>query len=133
MKFSKLYITAIIFGLIGAATGAFAGGFMAAAACDGGLECLGVVFIGVGLEGILVESGLMSLAVHRANQKRGSLLLTFLPTLTLAVPIPFALFLGNAAPLAILLFLFQAWACVKVQITTGGKKMAARKARQRAR
>ena len=133
MRFSKLYIVAIISGLIGALGGAFAGGFIAAATCDGGLECLGVAFLGVGLGAIGVESCVMTLAVHKANQSRGNLLLTFLPTLLLAVPIPFALLPGFTAPLAVPLFLFQAWVCVKVQLATRGKRGAVRRARSGSR
>jgi len=129
VRFSKLYIVAIIFGLIGALGGAFAGGSIAAATCDGGLECLGVAFLGVGLGAIVVESYAMTLVVHKANQSRGNLLLTFLPTLALAVPIPFALLPGFTAPLGVLLFLFQAWVCVKVQLATGGRRRAGRTAR----
>ena len=40
MKFSRLYTAAMFFGLIGAAGGEFAVGFIAAARRDGGLECL---------------------------------------------------------------------------------------------
>ena len=35
MKFSRLYIAAMFIGLIGAVGGAFAGGFISAARCDG--------------------------------------------------------------------------------------------------
>jgi uncharacterized membrane protein YsdA (DUF1294 family) len=91
MRFSKLYIIAVFFGLIGAVAGAFAGGFIAAARCEGGLECLGAAFLGVGLGAIVAESCAMALAAHKANHNRGNLLLTFLSTLLLAVPIPFAL------------------------------------------
>lgn len=129
MKFSKLYIAAIIFGTIGALGGAFAGGIIAAAACDGGLECLGTAFVGVGLEAILAESCLMTLAVHNVNNGRGNLLLTFLPTLALAVPIPYAVMMGFTAPLAVLFFLLQAWVCVKVQLTTGRRTRASHRAR----
>ena len=40
MKFSRLYIAAMFFGLIGAVGGEFAVGFIAATRRDGGLECL---------------------------------------------------------------------------------------------
>ncbi|MCH7735923.1 MAG: hypothetical protein IH872_00825 [Chloroflexi bacterium] len=133
MKFSNLYIAAIIFGLIGALGGAFAGGFIAAATCDGGLECLGTAFLGVGLEAIVAESCVMTLAVHNVNNGRGNLLLTCLPTLALAVPILYALMLGFTAPLAVPLFLFQAWVCVKVQLATHGKRGAVRRARSGSR
>ncbi len=133
MKFSKLYIIAVFFGLIGAVGGAFAGGFIAAARCEGGLECLGAAFLGVGLGAILVESCAMALAAHKANHSRGSLPLTFLATLLLAVPIPFALLPGFTAPLALPLFLFQAWVCVKVQLATGRRKGAGRRARSGSR
>ena len=133
MRFSKPYIFAIFFGLIGAVGGAFAGGFIAAARCEGGLECLGAAFLGVGLGAIVVESCAMALATHKANHSRGNLLLTFLSTLLLAVPIPFALLPGFTAPLALPLFLFQAWVCVKVQLATAGRKGAGRRARSGSR
>ena len=81
MKFSRLYIIALVFGLLGAIAGAFAGGFIAAARCEGGLECLGAAFLGVGLGAIVVESSAMALAAHKANHSRGNLPLTFLATL----------------------------------------------------
>jgi hypothetical protein len=120
MKFTTLYITAIVSGLIGAVGGAFAGGVIAAAQCDGGLECLGAAFLGVGLGTIVLESLTMSLMVHKVNHSRGHLMLTFLPTIVL--PIPFALLPGVTAPLALPLFLLQAWVCVKLQLATVGKK-----------
>ena len=129
----KLYIAAIFFGIIGAIGGAFAGGSIAVARCDGGLACLGAAFLGVGLGAIVTESCAMALAVHKANQSQGNLLLTFLPTLLLAVPIPFALLPGFTAPLAVPLFLFQAWVCVKVQLATRGKRGAVRRARSGSR
>ncbi len=133
MSFPKLYIIAVLFAVLGAVAGAFAGGFIAAARCDGGLECLGVAFLGVGLGAIIVESVGMSLAVHKANQNRGNLPLTFLPTMLLAVPIPFALLPGFTAPLALPLFLLQAWVCVKVQLATGSGGRVGRRARSRSR
>ena len=133
MKFSKLYILAVFFGLTGAAAGALAGGFIAAARCEGGLECLGAAFLGVGLGAVLVESSAMALAAHLANRRRGNLLPTFLTTLALAVTIVLALLPGFTAPLALPLFLFQAWVCVKVQLTTGGRKGAGRRARSGSR
>ncbi len=129
MKFSKLYIIALMFGLIGAVAGAFVGGFIAAARCEGGLECLGAAFSGVGLEAIVAATFAMSLAVDMANRGRGNLPLTFLATLALAVPIVLAVLLGFTAPLALPLFLFQAWVCVKVQRAMGN----GRKVRTRAR
>lgn len=122
MRFTTLYITAIVSGLIGAVAGAFAGGVIAAARCEGGLECLGAAILGVGLGAIVVESLAMSLMVHKVNRSRGHLLLTFLPTIVLALPIPFALLPGFTAPLALPLFLLQAWVCVKIQVTTASKK-----------
>jgi len=133
VKFSKLYIVAIIFGIIGALGGAFAGGIIAAAACDGGLECLGTAFLGVGLEAIMAETCLMTLAVHNVNNGRGNLFLTFLPTLALAVLIIYAVMMGFTAPLAVLLFLIQAWVCVKVQLTTGRRTRASHRARSGSR
>jgi len=133
MKFSNLYIAAIIFGLIGALGGAFAGGIISAAACDGGLECLGTAFLGVGPEAIVAESCLMTLAVHNVNNGRGNLPLTFLPTLALAVPITYAMMRGFTAPLAVLFFLLQAWVCVKVQLATGSRRNVGRRARFGAR
>ncbi|MCI0864606.1 MAG: hypothetical protein J4N69_10245 [Chloroflexi bacterium] len=129
MHFFKLYVITILFGILGAIGGAVAGGFIAAARCQGGLECLGAAFLGVGLGAILVESCAMALAAHLANQRQGNLPLTFLPTILLAVPIPFALLLGFTAPLAVPLFLLQAWVCVKVQLATGGRKRMGRRAR----
>ena len=133
MRFSKLYILAVFFGLIGAVGGAFAGGFIAAARCEGGLECLGAALLGVGLGAIVVESCAMALAAHKANRSRGNLPLTFLLTLLLAVPIPFALLPGFTAPLALPLLLLQAWVCVKVQLATGARKGAGRRARSGSR
>jgi len=133
MKFSNLYIAAIVFGIIGTLGGAFAGGIIAAAACDVSLECLGTAFLGVGLEAILAESCLMALAVHNFNNGRGNLLLTFLPTLVLAVAIIYALMMGFTAPLAVLFFLLQAWVCVKVQLTTGRRTRASHRARSGSR
>ncbi|SUZ51595.1 uncharacterized protein METZ01_LOCUS4449 [marine metagenome] len=40
MKFSRLYIAAMFFGLIGAAGGEFAVWFISVGRRDGGLECL---------------------------------------------------------------------------------------------
>lgn len=133
MRSSKLYISAIIFGLIGAAGGAFAGGIIAAAKCEGGLECLGEAFIGMGLGAIAMESCAMAFGVHKVNQNRGNLLQTFLPTLALAVPIPFAMLPGFTAPLATMLFLLQAWACVKVQLATSSGRRPAVRAGSRSR
>ncbi len=129
MKFSKLYIIALVFGLIGAVAGALAGGFIAAARCEGGLECLGAAFLGVGLGAIVAETCAMSLAVDMANRGRGNLPLTFLATLALAVLIVLALLLGFTAPLALPLFLFQAGVCVKVQLATGRGRKAGTRAR----
>lgn len=128
MQFSRLYTTALIAGVIGAIAGAFAGGFIAAARCHGGLECLGPAFLGVGLGAITVESCAMSLVVYITNQGRGNLLLTFLPTLLLAVPIPILLLPGFTAILALPVFLFQTWVCVKVQLATTGSRSARRRA-----
>ncbi|MDA1127135.1 MAG: hypothetical protein O2913_00330 [Chloroflexi bacterium] len=127
MKFSKLYAIAALSGIIGAVAGAFGGGIIAASRCDGGLECLGIAFLGVGLGAILVESCALSLSAHIGNQGRGNLLLTFVPTVILAVPIPILLLPGFTAVLAIPLFLFQTWVCVKVQLATTGKRRVRRK------
>ena len=78
----------MFFGLIGAVGGAFAGGFISAARCDGGLERLGVTFVGVGLGAIVAKSIALALAAHLVNHRQGNLPPTFLPTLLLAVPIP---------------------------------------------
>ena len=129
MKFSKLYVIALIYGLLGAIAGAFLGGFIAAARCEGGLECLGAAFLGVGLEAIVVGSCAMSLATHMANPNRGNLLPTFLATLALAVPIVLAIMFGFTLPLALPLFLLQAWVCVKVQLATGSGRKAGTRAR----
>ncbi|NQW22206.1 MAG: hypothetical protein HQ475_02040 [SAR202 cluster bacterium] len=128
MQFSKLYIIAVIAGIGGAIGGAFAGGFIAASRCHGGLECLGTAILGVGLGAILVESFAMSLSAHIANQSRGNLALTFFATLLLAVPIPFVLLPGFTAVLALPVFLFQTWVCVKVQLATVGSKKRGRRA-----
>jgi hypothetical protein len=128
MKTSKfyMYIAVTLLGLLGmvagAFAGAFAGGFIAAARCEWGLECLGAAILGVGLGAILAESLAMSLAAHRANRKRGSLPITFITTIALAVPIPFTLLLAPTMVLAAPLFLLQVWACVKVQLATGKRK-----------
>ena len=130
MKSSKLhlYIVAVMSGLLGSVIGAFAGGFFAASRCDGGLECLGVAVLGVGLGAIVFESASMALAVHKTNQRRGSLPRTFLVTIALAMPIPFTLLLAPTVILAVPLFLLQVWACVKVQTASGtGKRVRRRK------
>ncbi len=120
-------MVAIISGLLGTVIGAFTGGFVAASQCDGGLECLGVAVVGVGLGAIFMESAAMSLSVYKANQRRGNLYGTFVITFFLGVPIPFTLALGSAAILATPLFLIQVWACVKVQLASGPRKAAQRK------
>ncbi len=84
-----MYIAVTLFGLLGAV----AGGFIGAARCEGGLECLGAAILGVGLGVILVESVAMSMAAHKANRKRGNLPKTFITTILLALPIPFTLLL----------------------------------------
>ena len=94
--------------------------------CGGGL---GTGVWGVGLEAILGETFVMTLAVHNVNNGRGNLPLTFLPTLVLAVAIIYALMMGFTAPLAVLFFLLQAWVCVKVQLTTGRRTRASHRAR----
>ena len=114
----------MFFGLIGAVGGAFASEFIYAARGDGGLERLGVTFVGVGLGAIVAESIAMALAAHLVNHRQGNLPPTFLPTLLLAVPIPFALLPGSAAPLAIPLFFLQAWVCVKEEL--GRRKVGRR-------
>ena len=95
MKTSKfyMYISVTLFGLLGAVAGAFAGGFIAAARCEVGLECLCAAILGVGLGAILVESVATSMAAHKANRKRGNLPKTFITTILLALPIPFTLLL----------------------------------------
>ena len=123
----NLYIVAIIFGLLGTVVGAFTGGFVAASRCDGGLECLGAAILGVGLGAIFMESAAMSWAVHKANRRHGNLPRTFVATLVLAIPIPFALVLGFTAVLAIPLFQLQVWACVKVEVASGLRKRDYRK------
>lgn len=128
MGFSRLYATVFIAGVIGGIAGAVGGGFIAAARCDGGLECLGAAILGVGLGAVLAESGLMSLVAHAVNQRRGNLLLTFVPTLLLAVPIPLVLLPGFTSILAVPLFLFQTWVCVKVQLGSAGRRKVGRRA-----
>ncbi|MBC8279741.1 MAG: hypothetical protein H8E48_03040 [Chloroflexi bacterium] len=113
--------------MLGTVVGAFTGGFVAASRCDGGLECLGVAVVGVGLGAIFMESAAMSWAVHKANQRRGNLYGTFMITFFLAVPIPFALLIGFTAVLAVPLFLLQVWACVKVQLASGTRKRVHRR------
>ncbi|MDA0263602.1 MAG: hypothetical protein O3A93_05685 [Chloroflexi bacterium] len=125
MQFSTLYVTAFIAGSIGAVVGAFAGGFIAGAQCDGGLECLEAAFLGIGIGGIVGESLVMAVAVHVANQRQGNLLLSFIPTALLAFPMVGVLIMGVTAVLALPLFLFQAWVCVKVQLATGNRKTRA--------
>tara|TARA_B110000263_G_scaffold110246_1_gene96360 strand:- start:196 stop:474 length:279 start_codon:yes stop_codon:yes gene_type:complete len=83
-----MYISVTLFGLLGAVAGAFAGGFIAAARCEVGLECLGAAILGVGLGAILVESVATSMAAHKANRKRGNLPKTFITTILLALAIP---------------------------------------------
>jgi hypothetical protein len=118
----NLIIAAVVAGLSGAAVGAIAGGVIAAATCEGGLECLGDAVVGVGSGAILVESVAMVVAVYLANRKQGNLFLALPVTLVLAVPIPFLLLLGYAAPLAALLFVAQVWACIRVLRGNGGRR-----------
>ena len=129
MKPSKfyMYISVTLFGLLGAVAGAVAGGFIAAARCEGGLECLGAAILGVGLGAILVESVAMSMAAHKANRKRGNLPKTFITTILLTLPIPFRLLLAPTVVLTVPLFLLQDRACVKVQLATEKRKSAPRK------
>lgn len=87
---------------------------------------MGTAFLGVGLGAILVEARIMSLAAHIGNQGRGNLLLSFQPTVFLAVPIPILLLPAFTAVLALPLFLFQTWVCVKVQLATTGRKRGRR-------
>ena len=54
-------------------------------------------------------------------------------TLLLAIPIPFALLPGFTAPLALPLFLFQEWVCVKAQLATGSRKRTGRRAKSGSR
>ena len=114
MTYLKLATTAILAGLVGAVVGAIAGGVIAASTCEGGLECLGDAVVGVGSGAILAESVAMAAAVYLVNRKQGNLLLALLVTGVLAVPIPFFLLLGYAAPLAILLCALQVWVCIRV-------------------
>ena len=81
-------------------------------------------FLGVGLDEIVAESIAMAVADQMGRQRRGNLPPTFLPTLLPAVPIPFALLPGFTAPLAIPLFVLQAWVCVKVEL--GGRRVSRR-------
>ena len=81
-------------------------------------------FLGVGLDWIVAESIAMALAAHLVSHRWGNLPPTVLPTLLPAVPIPFALLPGFTAPLAIPLFVLQAWGCVKVQL--GGRWVSRR-------
>ncbi len=120
-------MVAIISGLLGTVIGAFTGGFVAASQCDGGVECLGVAVVGAVLGAIFMESAVMSLSVHKANQRRGNLYATFIITFFFAVPIPFTMALGAAAIHAVPLFLLQVWVCVKVQLASGPRKAAQRK------
>ena len=122
----NLVITAVVAGLGGAVVGAIAGGVIAAATCEGGLECLGDAVVGVGSGAILAESVAMAAAVYLANGKQGNLLLALLVTVVLAVPIPFLLLLGYAAPLAVLLFVAQVWACIRVLRGSGGRHVRGR-------
>ena len=119
MYFSKLYAAAAIAGIIGAVSWAIAGGFtydaVATASCQEEMGCWSWLFFGLGF--ILIESCFMSLAAYAANRGRGNLLLTWLPTVFLASPIPLLL-PAFAFVLALPLFLFQTWVCVKVQIAT---------------
>ncbi|MQG34573.1 MAG: hypothetical protein FI717_09760, partial [SAR202 cluster bacterium] len=71
MDFSRIYLIAMMAGIGGAVGGAFAGGFVAAVRCDGGLECLGTAILGVGLGAIIMESVSMAVAAHIANQRQG--------------------------------------------------------------
>ena len=75
---------------------------------------MGDAVVGVGSGAILAESVAMAAAVYLANRKQGNLLLALLVTGVLAVPISFFLLLGYAAPLAVLLFAFQVWVCIRV-------------------
>ncbi len=117
----KLIIAAVLAGLGGAATGAVAGGVAAAATCEGGLECLGNAVVGVGSGAILVESVAMAATVYLVNGRQGNLFVALPVTIVLAIPVPFLLLLGYAAPLALLLFVAQVWACIRVLRGSGGR------------
>ena len=125
MDFSRIYLIAMMAGIGGAVGGAFAGGFVAAVRCDGGLECLGTAILGVGLGAIIVESVSMAVAAHIANQRQGNLFASLLITLLLAVPIPFLLLPGFTGVLVFPLFFFQVWSCVKIQTRPAGKRRRA--------
>ena len=98
-------------------------GFISAARRDGDWSACGRI-LRRGAGGIVAESIAIALAAHLVNPRRGNLPPTFLPTLLPAVPIPFALLPGFTAPLAVPLFVLQAWVCVKVQL--GGRRVSRR-------
>ena len=87
---------------------------------------MGDAVAGVGSGAILVESVAMAAAVYLANGRRGNFSRALLVTVVLAVPVPFFLLLGYAAPLAVLLFAFQVWACIKV-LQGGGARPVRRR------
>ena len=89
----------------------------------------GAALLGVGLGAIEVESCAMTLAVHKVNHDRGSLPRTFLATLALSVLILLALVPLIIAHLTALLFLFPAWVCAKIQLSTTNKMSTGRQAR----
>ena len=86
-------------------------------------------YIGRRLGGaILVKSGAMSMAAHKANRNRGQ----FTKDLYYhhLAGIGHTVQVAATAPTVVLtvpLFLLQVWACVKVQLATGKRKRAPRK------
>jgi len=118
MRFSILYAAAAIAGIVGVMAGGYTYGFISTAICPGTTRCLSWVFFGFGF--ILVESSFMSLAAYAANRGRGNLLLAWLPTVFLALPI-LLLLPTFAFVFALPLFLYQTWVCVRVQLATANR------------
>ena len=122
MSFAKLYAAALAAGFTGGVVGIFASEAISAVSRQGWMGWLVPALLGF----ILLESCAMSLAVHFANHGRGNLPLTFLSTVGLGVPIPLLL-PGFITVLALPLFLFQAWVCVKVQLASGRRRRVRRR------
>ncbi len=123
MYLPKLYAITAAAGIAGVIGGGLAASSVYGAFCPSNLECFGLGFLSSGIGFIVVESCAMSLAAHIANRLRGNLLLTWLPTVLLAVPITLVL-PAFIFVFALPLFLVQTWICVKVQLATQGERRA---------
>ena len=77
--------------------------------------------VGVGSGAIIVESAAMATVTYWVSGRQGNWFLALLVAFVLAVPVPFLLLLGFAAPLALLFFIAQVWACIKI-LTAPGRR-----------